>query len=581
MAIQFSPHDLGLPVKFKQWKGQQAEIIEKIVLSDKDIFLLDAPTGSGKSIIGVAASYIWRTNWLTTKRLMGEEVSPKKVIYVTRTKQLQDQLLEDFPQSRTVKGRQNYPCLLNPKKFPDFTADDCPHDRTAYCDFKLECPYLLAKQQAQAADLAILNESYYLAEINGPGAFSNADFVILDEVDSFENALMNHISMNITQSVLDELKCTPPDNSSDWISWMMWWNSTNTKRKDIQYSMQSRQALLPSDKWTDKDIKENRRFKRIANFNHNLDIFMGSSLRQIIDGDFSNIYAVSDMFPKYLESKIISGKETPFIVQEHQDKTGQITRWELKPISVRNFARQRLWNHGRHFLGMSGTILSPAVLARELGIESQQYEYQQITSPYDVKNRPVFFWPVANMRKANMDSGEALPKLLNGIQAIIDKYPNVKMLIHTASYQVASAIINDQDKKGNRRIITHDADNRIEQLDYFKLSKDPLIMVSPSFDRGVDLPDDQCRCIIIAKIPYMNLGDRQVSARLKAPGGDQWYVFKAIQTLMQMTGRGVRNEHDYCDTYILDQQFTGLLARTKQYIPQWWMESVHRIEELP
>jgi Rad3-related DNA helicase len=71
-----------------------------------------------------------------------------------------------------------------------------------------------------------------------------------------------------------------------------------------------------------------------------------------------------------------------------------------------------------------------------------------------------------------------------------------------------------------------------------------------------------------------------VAARLKAPGGDQWYVFKALQTIMQMSGRGVRSETDFCDCYILDQQFTGLLARTRQYVPAWWMEAIRRIESL-
>ena len=124
------------------------------------------------------------------------------------------------------------------------------------------------------------------------------------------------------------------------------------------------------------------------------------------------------------------------------------------------------------------------------------------------------------------------------------------------------------------------SENRTDQLEAFKKSKKPLVMLSPSFDRGVDLPGDQCRFIIVCKMPYLNLGDKQVAARLKAPGGDQWYVFKAIQTLMQMSGRGVRSETDHCDTYILDAQFNGLLARTRQYVPKWWMDAIRRIEKL-
>ena len=43
------------------------------------------------------------------------------------------------------------------------------------------------------------------------------------------------------------------------------------------------------------------------------------------------------------------------------------------------------------------------------------------------------------------------------------------------------------------------------------------------------------------------MGDPQVRARMKLPGGDRWYLLKAIQTIIQMSGRGVRSELDYCD----------------------------------
>ena len=50
--------------------------------------------------------------------------------------------------------------------------------------------------------------------------------------------------------------------------------------------------------------------------------------------------------------------------------------------------------------------------------------------------------------------------------------------------------------------------------------------------------------------------------------------------VMQMTGRGVRHQNDHCDTYILDSQFIGLLARTHHYIPKWWVESIKKIDNL-
>ncbi len=580
MPIGLTPAELELPKKFKGWRGQQEDVIEQIVLSDKGLYLLDAPTGSGKSLIGIASSLIWRTNWAVTRVLSGGDLRsplPRRVIYVTRTKQLQDQLLHDFKNARTIKGRANFPCLLAPAKFPEFSADDCPHGQN--CPSKELCPYLLAKREALEADIAVLNESYYLAEANGPGQFSAADFVIIDEIDSVENTLMNNISMVISLAAMEDFGINPPDDWEDWRSWLEWWNKTQQKRIATAMRAQERVDQQPSfDQWTDTDIRQSKRARRLGNFNDNLNAFMNETLNQLLTttaGGDSRYFTV-----EHASKVTIDGKETPFVIQEVRDNKGFITRFDLKPVTVRNFAKNRLWRHAQRFLGMSGTILSPVVLARELGLQEEHYDYRQIPSPFAVVNRPVFFWPVANMRKQNIDNGNALTTMLESVDQILKKYPNEKCLIHAVSYQVASAVKRDQESRGSNRIITHDSENRTDQLEVFKASKQPLVMLSPSFDRGVDLPNDECRCIIVCKIPYLNLGDKQVAARLKAPGGDQWYVFKAIQTLMQMSGRGVRTETDHCDTYILDQQFTSLLARTRQYIPKWWMDAVRRIEKV-
>jgi Rad3-related DNA helicase len=125
------------------------------------------------------------------------------------------------------------------------------------------------------------------------------------------------------------------------------------------------------------------------------------------------------------------------------------------------------------------------------------------------------------------------------------------------------------------RILTHDTTNRVEKLEIFKNSRG-LVMISPSFDRGVDLPGDECRCVIICKMPYLHLGDKQVKARLAMPNGQRWYNLRTIQTVMQMTGRAVRNKDDHADCFILDKQFSSLLARTRFMLPEWWLSSIRR-----
>jgi Rad3-related DNA helicase len=125
------------------------------------------------------------------------------------------------------------------------------------------------------------------------------------------------------------------------------------------------------------------------------------------------------------------------------------------------------------------------------------------------------------------------------------------------------------------RLLTHTNFNRAEMLDVFKKSQRPLVLVSPSMDRGVDLPGDECRAIIIAKVPYPDLGDPQVNKRVYAStDGNRWYAHKAVSKIIQMAGRGVRSETDYASTYILDEQFDRLYTQYKGMFPPWFKEAI-------
>jgi Rad3-related DNA helicase len=129
-------------------------------------------------------------------------------------------------------------------------------------------------------------------------------------------------------------------------------------------------------------------------------------------------------------------------------------------------------------------------------------------------------------------------------------------------------------RKGRRNVFTYD-DSRGRELalQQFKAAEES-VLVAPSLDRGIDLPGDLCRVVGICKIPYGNLGDRQINGRLHRPGGRAWYNVQAISTIIQMSGRGVRNREDWCTTYILDKQFKRLYNQNRGLFPAWWKEAL-------
>ena len=533
------PQELKLPKKFTAWRPGQGELIEKIAHSAAKVFLLDAPTGTGKTLlsIGVHQSRVLsKTSKEVLARLSGKPMSSYdyKCVFVTRTKQLQKQILEEFPATRSIKGRNNYICMKHQNEFPEFTAADC--NNTA--DSCPDCPYRLAKKEALRAPVAVLNTSYFLAEANGPGQFRDADLLVIDECDQLENELLSHIQLKITAKQLSRLHLELPKDPHSLQGWLVWADQISATLNNSIVVLGAQLDLIAEEEWTDIEIAQNKQAGRLRNFRDKLRMFVGD---------------VNDSW----------------LFSEEESKEKQETTWIFKPVRVDAYAERYLWRHAKRFLGMSGTILDPEIMAADLGIE--EWEYDRTESPFPVVNRPIYYQPVANLTYKNQ--ALELPKLAQAVAEIMDRYPEDKILVHTTSFFIRDYLMRNLN---TGRIISHDSFNRADQLEKFRRTPDPAVMLSPSFDRGVSLDNDLCRCVIICKVPFISLADPQVKARMKMPGGERWYLLKAAQTIVQMSGRGVRSVNDYCDCFILDKQFGSLLNRMRQYFPQWWRDAIRR-----
>jgi len=82
----------------EDYRDGQREVIEfavKAFLDGKKLVILECPTGSGKSPIGMAIANLSRNAY-----------------YLTITKILQDQLASDFSDITELKGRNAYPCTF-------------------------------------------------------------------------------------------------------------------------------------------------------------------------------------------------------------------------------------------------------------------------------------------------------------------------------------------------------------------------------------------------------------------------------------------------------------------------------------
>jgi len=93
---------------------------------------------------------------------------------------------------------------------------------------------------------------------------------------------------------------------------------------------------------------------------------------------------------------------------------------------------------------------------------------------------------------------------------------------------------------------------------------------------GIDLKDELSRFQIIMKIPFPFLGSNKIKQRQKTK--KEWYNFKTVVDFIQMSGRSVRSEDDWADTFVLDGSFSDLLKYNSALIPRWFSNAIKQLK---
>lgn len=496
-----------------------------------DVVFLDASTGAGKTLIAVLVAMELRL----------------QTTYVASGKTLQDQFARDFPYAAVLKGRSNYGVTSGD---PNFTAADCvagaPQDPCWHCPDggKAVCPYEVAKRTALESWLCVMNTSYLLAEANFIGRFSDRELIVVDEADVLEGELMSFIEYRIPRVYMEMAKIEPPKKGSRKKTLVAWLEDY----ADTLHPLMAAEQDIKRKKALNTSIMGARRMMR--------ELTRDIELRQ--SEDESN----GMWLREYEEDKF--GNDVPSLI--------------LKPVIVSNHGLLNLWRHGWKWLIMSATIISADDMADSLGL-SQDYRVVTVPSTFPPDQRPIIMAPVANMTSKDMWQGGAVEDLLYACQQIVQYHPGESVLIHAVSYKLADKIARGL-RSGefavprSRHIVEYrtgkDRDFALQRF----IDHPGAILVAPSMERGIDLPDDLCRVQIVAKCPFPAL-QGTVSARTHLPNGNRWYAVKTIRDLVQMCGRGMRHEGDWCTTYILDRQFSSnLWMKWKQVFPRWFQDAV-------
>ena len=578
LVIKWAIKTFGPSFKFRP---KQKETIVDIIydwLNNTDNVILDAPTGSGKSIVaiivgGVLSEYYGKRGYILISDL-------------SLLEQYRNDIEMYLPEWAVLKGQQTYTCIVNGL---NFNVGVCKlkgcksygEIKSNFPDCAPYCEYIVEREKAMAAPVTVCTYSFWLIQQNyvkpkfqnenTEPPFDTRDFVICDEAHKLVSIVQNHFSPRFGKE--DERKFGAIIDEA----------SSFTKDKE-EFKNKIRDIRLEISKEEDKtklsELLHNY-FNLVCELLRMADQLKVEIGRQAADSDTgrmtkedrSLIYDcefVKDHHCKFDDyCKIIDRIGPTYIVKNDSSGDGVITFNCLNESYLLN--RTFHANCGKRMY-MSATIGEAKTFAKNNSFTS--YKAIKLPIVFDYTNSPIFYVPDYKMSFKEKDT--SFPRVIEMIEGILKMYSGKRGIIQTGSYSFAKQLFEKIKPEYKKRLLLYeDSAGKQDNLETFKFSTDK-VLVGPSLIEGLSLNDDLCRFQIIMKIPYPSLADKFIAA--KQQFNPPWYSETASISMLQGVGRGVRNESDWCVTFILDGCFANLLNMTGYMFPP---EFMNRIQIIP
>ena len=535
-------------------RENQAETIEAIrsafTTGGKHTVFLDAPVGSGKSLVNMAAANVTaQTAYLTTPQTL-----------------LVDQYKADTDPggkfevfgARTVKGRANYPCpyvrgLADGDA--DATAEAAPctflkhwpggcgakHGDTECtgCPEYSRCPYYIAKHEAMAAPITITTMAYFILGIERSPNWLPRPLLIIDEAHGLPESLVEFFSVSVREKTFPgiEFKRIPhPDLTQpidEGLPYLLRELPSYIQRQEetLKRLIDAAENHLPP---SDEDMKAISSQKRLVDRCH----------------------------------RVHTALTTAGVEWIHTYDTGS-SEHKWRPVDIAPFMED-IWESYDHVLLSSATFFDPATLVRSLGLPAS-WAVVPVPDTFPAERARVHLVGSVHLNRDRMDA--ELPKVLEELVRIAALHPDERGVIHCNSYKVKNYIderLKELPEEFRGRVAFHGrGKDRNDGLNrWLQDGRANSIFVAVSMSEGLDLVGDQARWQVIIKAPYPNLGDPWVLRR-KARG-DNWYPQQAVTNILQSCGRVMRSKDDRGVTYILDRSATALLSWNWKDLPAWF-----------
>ena len=526
-----------------QPRSTQVEVLKAIELAFSKGYknvLLDAPVGSGKSAIAVAAAKFYGDAHILTPR-----------------KALQDQYVGDFNREDLVsmKGRNSYPChysiednlheyeatvskireskvlFISPNTItcaegPCLNSPDakrkCVQPQCKGEPDLFTCPYHVAVEVAQKSDMVVHNLHSFIFQTYYAERFVQRSLLVVDECHEMEGILRGFAEKKVTIPLYIKDEDAPVleeyTTLEHWVEYLNGFvEAFSTRAKSNELSPREEYETI---------------------------------LRDLLD--------LSDVIG------------TKFVVSIDRDRMAKRSKFMFIPEYVGNLADRYILNYGEKRLLMSGTIYSKSLYCRLNGLREEETCYIKIGSSFPKNLRPIYAKPDYMVDTSHKMWDANFKEIITKIKKIMEVFHDKKGLIHAPSYHASLTLYNAL--KDTKRMVTHDKDNFQTQLAGFYASTSPSVFLSPTCQQGVDFKDDRARFQIILRVPYPSTSDPLMAKKVKEDFA--YYNYQSLITFGQQCGRVNRSESDFGVTVLMDARFTRFLESNKKILPKWLTDAI-------
>lgn len=524
------------------------QILEAFVDEKMKNVILNASTGTGKSIIGAVAAE-------TLATLKGRRHDEHKVsISLTATNVLAKQYESSFENITgdgkyiMIKGASNYSCEALTTAEENQNADACAwytmvqnsSEFQAVLDGACaQCDYLGTKKKKNNVRHLTTNYSYYFVDRMYTGKFEDRDLIVWDEAHLINDLFSEHNAIYFSQKLMQKAAIDISDKvgiTDTDIAKLIKVIGTDCgipdkiNEKNYKTYLQGLMKIYRYAK--DRGGVEADRALRTRN--------MGkySKLMRFVKEYEGKACKIDDLF-KYEYDHVFEYKE--------DEKACSV-----KPVFVGTMMEALECGHECKNLFMSATV-SENFMATTLKLDREKTKFIKLPPSFPKENKEVVFLDPLSLNFTSLKDPATVKKLRNNVLKIVKHHVDrgERGIILTPSFKLTQEIVDEIKKVSGYQLFEHRQGEKLENiLAAFKAYKGMAILISPSMYEGIDLPGDLSRFQVLVKAPFPSLGDKRMKFILDYH--PDIYNTITCMKMVQGAGRSVRSAEDHAVTYILD-----------------------------